>query len=394
MKKIHLGLIGAWGLRGTMLRHALLEPDVEIVAAADIYEDSLQHCQDYYAQLGQKVEVCTDYNTVLQNPKVDGVFIGTPDYLHFAHAKAALEAGKHVYLEKPMTTSVETCDTLLETAYRTKTKLFLGHNMRYLPAILKMKEIIDSGIIGDIQAVWCRHFINYGGEAYFKDWHSEQRHVHGLLLQKGAHDIDVIHWLCGSYSQKVVGMGKLSVYDKASRRSNEARYRPFQVCGWDGIAFPPEQDGQFSPIMDVEDHSMILMQLRNGVQANYMQCMYAPTSERNYVFLGTKGKLENIGDVGDCEIHVYTEIRKYREPNIIYKINSNWQDHGGSDTEIMRVFVRFMRNEALPYTSPIAARMAVAAGVAGTESIRNGSIPVSVPNVDAGLEKYFTEGQL
>ncbi|MEM9424342.1 MAG: Gfo/Idh/MocA family oxidoreductase [Spirochaetota bacterium] len=386
MQKTHLGLIGAWGLRGATLRHALLEPNVEIIAAADIYEDSLEQCQNYYAKLGQNIETSRDYHTVLQNPKIDGVFIASPDYAHFEHAKAALEAGKHVYLEKPLAISVEDCDNLLETACRTKTKLFLGHNMRYFPAVLKMKEIIDSGMIGEVQAVWCRHFVNYGGEAYFKDWHSERQYSNGLLLQKGAHDIDVIHWLCGAYSQKVVGMGKLSVYDKSSRRSDSGeRYFPLKAA----LQYPPQKDRNFSPHIDVEDHNMIFMQLENGIQASYMHCMYAPTSERNYVFMGTKGKLENIGDMGDCEIHVYTELRDYRRPNIIHKIGGDSGEHGGADPEIMRAFVRFIRDEAIPNTSPIAARMAVAAGIAGTESIRNGSVPIDVAQLDPKLEAHF-----
>lgn len=108
---------------------------------------------------------------------------------------------------------------------RTGSKLFVGHNMRYFPVVLKMKEIIDSGLIGDVQCGWCRHFINYGGDAYFRDWHSERKNTNGLLLQKGAHDIDVMHWLMGSRTRRVVGMGMLSVYDRCSRRSPDERRR-------------------------------------------------------------------------------------------------------------------------------------------------------------------------
>lgn len=56
-----------------------------------------------------------------------------------------------------------------------------------------MKELIDAGAIGEVKTIWCRHFVGNGGDYYFKDWHAERKNTTSLLLQKGAHDIDVIH---------------------------------------------------------------------------------------------------------------------------------------------------------------------------------------------------------
>ena len=78
------------------------------------------------------------------------------------------------------------------------------------------KQQLSSGTqlrcFGEVKAGWCRHFVSYGGDAYFKDWHADRTKSTGLLLQKGAHDIDVLHWLCGGYSKRVSAMGALSVY--------------------------------------------------------------------------------------------------------------------------------------------------------------------------------------
>ena len=62
---------------------------------------------------------------------------------------------------------------------------------------LAMRELIASGAIGRVTSIWCRHFVGHGGDYYFKDWHADRRRSTGLLLQKGAHDIDIMHWLAG-----------------------------------------------------------------------------------------------------------------------------------------------------------------------------------------------------
>src|SRR3989339_315066 len=136
--------------------------------------------------------------------------------------------------------------------------------MPYSSALLIfcMKNIIDSGLIGDIKVVWCRHFIGYGGDAYFKDWHSEQKYSNGLLLQKGAHDIDVIHWLANAYTVSVSGMGMLSVYDKCARRDSATSGN----ASWSNSNWPPLSQTGMSPVIDVEDSNMILMQMEKGIQ--------------------------------------------------------------------------------------------------------------------------------
>lgn len=63
----------------------------------------------------------------------------------------------------------------------------MGHNMRHMQFVLKMKSLIDEGRIGTVKTAWCRHFVGHGGDFYLKDWHSERRYSTGLLLQKGAH---------------------------------------------------------------------------------------------------------------------------------------------------------------------------------------------------------------
>lgn len=71
------------------------------------------------------------------------------------------------------------------TAFRTGTRLYVGHKMRHMPVIKAMRDAIAAGRIGQVTAVWCRHFISTGGDFHFKDWHADRSKTTGMLLQKG-----------------------------------------------------------------------------------------------------------------------------------------------------------------------------------------------------------------
>ncbi len=363
----------------------------EITALCDRDPASLEAVKQAYPEL-EKTRTYSDYRQLLADPEVEAVFILVRDQYHEEMAVAALEAGKHVYLEKPMAITIDGCDRILETAFRTGSKLMVGHNMRYMDFVLKMKEIIDSGIIGEIQSVWCRHFISYGS-CYFRHFCAEQKTCTGLLLQKGSHDIDVIHWLAGGYSKRVVAMGRLSVYNRTRDRLKPGE-KPDRMASFKSECWPPLELKGLSPVMDVEDHSMILMQLDNGVQASYEQCMYAPDTERNYTFIGTRGRLENIGEnqEGSC-IHVWTQRGSRQKPDIVYCMHPKDGSHGGSDIPIVKAFFDFIRDGKQPAVSPVAARNAVAAGVMGHRSMRNGNIPMDIPPLREELIRYFENGQ-
>lgn len=390
MKKTGIGLIGAdFSLRAALIEKNYPRDTAEMSAVCDRNPAMLERYREEHPD--SRAYLCSDWKELLANPDVDAVCIMVRDQYHEEIAVAALEAGKAVYLEKPMALSVEGCDRILETAWRTGSKLFIGHNMRYVPSILKMKEIIDSGLIGEIQSVWVRHFINYGS-CYFRHWCARRETCNGLLLQKGAHDIDVIHWLAGGYTTSVVGMGRLSVYNRTTGRLAPGE-APDRKISWDPGCWPPLELKGLDPDLNVEDHNMMLMQLDNGVQASYEQCMYTPDAERNYTFIGTRGRVENIGDFGDCRIHVWTRRGSRSEPDIIYHLKATDEGHGGSDPEIVNAFFDFVRTGKNPVVSPVAARNAVAAGAMAHHSMRHGNIPMDIPPVRPELLEYFANGQ-
>ena len=393
-KELRIGVIGAGG-RGGLSRNAHHVNGAKVVAICDIKEDALTRYQEFIDTKNKEdgtkdtVYKTNDYKKLLARKDVDAVFITTPDYCHEEMAVAALKAGKTVYCEKPLAITIEGCDRILKTAMETGSKLFVGHNMRHMDYILKMKELIDSGIIGQVQACWCRHFIAYGGDAYFKDWHSEQKNTTGLLLQKGAHDIDVIHWLCGGYTQRVVGMGRLSVYNRTTKRRKPEEDG---ITTWSNDFWPPLEQEGYSPVIDVEDESTVMMQLDNGIVANYMQCHYTPDACRNYTFIGDKGRIENLDE---SHIGVFTNrYWKFGDPDIVYRMQPTVGGHGGADPEIVKAFIKFAKGEGtIPSNSPIAARNSVATGVLGSKSIRNKNEAFDIPPVDKDVLKYFANGQ-
>lgn len=134
---------------------------------------------------------------------------------------------------------------------------------------------------------------------------------------------------------------------------------------------------------------MILFQLGNGVQCSYEHCMYAPDSERNYTFIGTKGRVENIGDFGRSQIHVFTRREDRRDPDIVIPIAPDTGSHGGSDPNICTAFFDYIVNGIRPGVSPVAARNAVAVGAMGHHSARNGNMPMDIPPVPQRFVDFF-----
>lgn len=373
-----IGSIGA-GRRGRIVKMAHRPDDgFELAVVSDLRDDVLA---EYQQEFGDGIEVTKDWRRVIERDDVDAVFVTTPDFLHAEQTVAALEAGKAVYVEKPLAITVEQCDAIVDAASRNGNRLYVGHNMRFFPVMKTMKALIDAGTIGEVQAIWCRHFIDYGGDAYFKDWHSERQYTTGLLLQKGAHDLDLIHWFGGGYTQRTVAMGKLGVYNRvADRRSAGV---PGSVK-WNESNWPPLAQKGLSPVIDVEDHNMVLLQLDNGVQATYTQCHYTPDSQRNYTIIGTEGRIENHGDHSTAAFEAEVLVWKQRCGHRLMEhqripVPRVAGTHGGADPQIVDDFLQFLKTGRSHGATFLDARMSAAAGVMATRSLREGNQPFDVP---------------
>ena len=154
--QIRIGAIGM-GARGG-LAHNWHSPDGRsvVVAGADVNADLHANFKKTY---GESAFTTTDYREMLERSDIEAVAVLSPDFCHEEHAVAAMEAGKHVYCEKPMAITIEGCDNMIDASKRTGKRLMIGFNMRYMSIFRVMKDVIDSGQIGEIKAAWVRHFV-------------------------------------------------------------------------------------------------------------------------------------------------------------------------------------------------------------------------------------------
>jgi predicted dehydrogenase len=364
-----------------------------VVSCADPSADGRAYGRELF---GPAARSHSDHRDMLADD-LDGVFITTPDDIHVQPALDFLAAGVAVFVEKPLAITIEDCDRVLAAARAARTRLYVGHNLRHLPVLKAARDLIDQGAIGTVKAVWCRHFVGHGGDFYFKDWHADRRHTTSLLLQKGAHDLDVIHWLGGGSSTSVVAMGDLAVYGGNTRRVERGGAAGRLMPEWfDDKVWPPAALTGLNPVVDVEDISMMLARLDNGVLASYQQCHFTPDYWRNYTVIGDEGRLENFGDLDDATIKVWNKHRSgYRaDADQTVVIEATEDDHGGADKALVGEFLRFAAEGGPTDTSPVAARNAVAAGVAATASLRAGGQPVEVPPLDPDVVAWFDRHQL
>jgi predicted dehydrogenase len=360
-----------------------------VVALADPDERARERTRSRFPE----VETVAFGHEALLGCGLDAVIITTPDHTHEEIIIDFLQAGVAVFAEKPLAISTQGCDRILEVARESRTRLYVGHNMRHMPVITTMKRLIDQGAVGQVQTIWCRHFVGDGGDYYFKDWHADRSKTTGLLLQKGAHDIDIIHWLAGAPTRRVTAMGALQLYGDLTDRSE----RIGQVVGdWFDREhnWPPRSQRGLHPVIDVEDVSMMLMQLGNGVLASYQQCHFTPDYWRNYTVIGTEGRLENFGDEVGAAVKVWSCRSGYRaDADLSVDVTPTAGTHGGADELLMAEFLQFVRDGSPTLTSPVDAREAVAAGWAATMSLRDGNLPMDVHPVPTEIEQWFAGGQ-
>lgn len=383
--RVRVAVIG-FGARAAIAQHVgSARPGAEVVAIVEPDADGRDR-----ARLAHPDAVIHSHvDELVAAGSVDAAIVTTPDWTHEDIAVALLEAGIAVYLEKPLAITLEGADRVLATAAATGTVLYVGHNFRHAGVVKVMREIIERGEIGEVKAVWVRHFVGNGGDYYFKDWHADRAKTGTLLLQKASHDIDVIHHLASGYTRRVVGMGDLMVYgDVTDRRERPGETMPdwFSFDNW-----PPASQTGLNPVVDVEDVSMMLMTLDNGVMASYQQCHFTPDYWRNYTVIGTEGRLENVGDTAGGVVKVWNRRHEWQvDGDVEHPIEGAASGHEDADLLTMTEFFALLLDGAPTLVSPIAAREAVAAGSLAAESLRDGSRPIAVPELPAHVTEHFS----
>jgi predicted dehydrogenase len=197
-KPIKIGVVGCgyWG--PNLVRNFRSLPDCHLKMMCDTREHRLAHLKSLYPE----VQVATDYEHVLNGVDVDAVVIATAVKQHYPMAKASLLAGKHTFVEKPMASSSEQCEELVEIAKQKGLVLMAGHTFLYSPVVRKIKEIVEKGDIGEIRYI-CARRLNLG--LFQKDIN--------VAWDLAPHDISIILSIMGELPVTVNCRGSAHITD-------------------------------------------------------------------------------------------------------------------------------------------------------------------------------------
>jgi len=187
-----LALIGAGAWGRNLLRNLAHLRGADLVMCCDTDNDRCATTINGY----KNVQVCVDPEIVLNSEEIDAVAIATPAITHYELASRAMEAGKDVFVEKPMTLSLRDAEKLVELADREDRVLMVGHLLEYHPAVEKMKELLDSGEVGQPYYIYSER-VNLG----------KIRSDENALWSFAPHDISIILYMLGEEPVEVACRG-------------------------------------------------------------------------------------------------------------------------------------------------------------------------------------------
>jgi predicted dehydrogenase len=261
-----------------------------------------------------------DFDRMIRETKPDIVVVTTMDSTHDHYICRSMELGCDVITEKPMTTNAEKCQRIVDTQRRTGQKLRVTFNYRYAPFRTQVKEILMSGVVGDIKSVDFHWMLDtQHGADYFRRWHRQKCNSGGLMVHKATHHFDLINWWLSSIPETVFAMGSRQFYtpEVADRygftnRSERCLDCPesdkcpfFMDLQTDGVrkTLYLEQEHYdeyfrdrcvFSPEIDIEDSIQAIVKYRSGASLCYSLHAFMPWEGYSVAFNGSKGRLEHV----------------------------------------------------------------------------------------------------
>jgi myo-inositol 2-dehydrogenase / D-chiro-inositol 1-dehydrogenase len=231
---LRMGIIGCGG-RGRAVTTAFIEnTNVRMVALADLFTDQLENAQRYYNGLAaRKGYAGIDPKLMFRGPRafeqlanskdVDVVVISSPDYFHPEHLKCVVEAGKHVYCEKPAAVDVAGCQRFVEIGQQAQGRLSLevGFQVRCAPPFSEMVGRIHAGAIGKVACASSYYHateLNYPPrpnasplEARIRNFYWDRVLSGDVIVDQNIHVVDICNWVMNAHPVKAVGTGGRSV---------------------------------------------------------------------------------------------------------------------------------------------------------------------------------------
>jgi predicted dehydrogenase len=169
------------------------------------------------SQYGFECDYTEDYEEALERYDIDIVAICTINHLHYGQSLAAVEAGKHTFVEKPLCFSLEELKTLVNRVKEKKVQTHVGHVIRYYPAIVGLRNFLSGGGIGEVSYCECDYWHEIVGE-----WKTTIETGGSALLMGGCHSVDMVRWLVG----EEVDVEEVFAYTSKPTRRKDFAYDP------------------------------------------------------------------------------------------------------------------------------------------------------------------------
>ena len=372
-KPVTVMIIGAGGRGRTYARYAEKFPQsMKVVGVADLNphrrkEMAKKHNIPAENQFGH-------FNEALSKPKLaDAVVIATPDNLHYEPCMKALALGYDVLLEKPVAPTEKECRAILKQAHKYNRIVAVCHVLRYAPYFVALKQVLESGAIGDIVNI--QHFepIRYAhmAHSYVRGNWPLSTKTTPIILAKSCHDLDILRWLIDKPCETIAAEGSLHLF----RPENAPKGAPERCtdgcpheaeCPYSAIdiyerrkqhlgAFDlPRKDPAlireklkttnygrcvFRCNNDQCDHYVAILKFKDGVTASFTMDAFTPWGGRRTRIMGTKGFIE-----GDMKTFTFYDFRSGHKSVWDQKVSEvaeyKGSGHGGGDHLLVRDFVR------------------------------------------------------
>ena len=334
----------------------------------------------------------TDFDRMLSEQKPDVVIVTTKDCAHEQYICKALEAGCDVITEKPMTTTAEMCARILETEKRTGRKVTVTFNCRFMDFYVKIKELLMSGLVGDVLSVHYQWLLDTShGADYFRRWHSIRANSGSLLIHKSTHHFDLANWFLDDEPVKVNAFGTRRFYGptRAERgeRCRDCPYKDtceffFDIDTEDGGRLKmlykdcEDADGYirdrclFSDVIDIEDSVSLNVKYSRGAVMSYSLTAHSPYECMKIVFNGVKGRLECDNAFGVETIRFYDRTGQCLTVDRSHVV-PRAGGHGGSDPAMRnRLFRGWTQDPIHQMAGTRAGAMSIGIGIAANLSMK------------------------
>ena len=406
MSTIGVGIIGTGDrgcfVLGTRILELFAETHLEIKALCDVNPARLQDAQAYLKKIAQDQHASfapnlyNHYKDLIDDPKVELILITNHTYAHKEPALSALTSGKKVYLDKPISVTLDDATQIIETEYQTQNPLLMGFTRRYEPSWLKAYELVQQGTIGKLQMILVRSVIPYS--RYLQLWHRKKELSGGALNDKSSHHMDVFNWFAGAECSFLTAIGGRSDVFKPDptapdycaicdrdcpyRRSSDGT---LDAEGGHVLGYPSWSQARleidradtcvFKPGADIEDHAIVSMEFANGVKGSLFWTIFGPHAQdqETLELVGSSGRLILTRSTG--QIDVIGNYGKKRE--LLDTRNKDFaSSHYGADLQLIRTMAAFFHGET-PSVTAYDGYKSLEMVLASQESMANHGKPIA-----------------